>query len=135
MSIPANATDIVKTNTLEYWKIPGQSILYGRVFDGAILDKEQVEENEVARRPLLDFDVPIPYILDISKIDKITKEGRTLSSQLTEGFSAIALIVGSGLSKVMGNYALMLNRPKVPLKLFTSLDEARIWVRDYMPKN
>lgn len=133
MEIPSTSTGAVKTSTTEYWKVDGEDILYGNILAGSILDVEQVKENADKRMELLDINRPIPSILDITKIDKITKEGRKLSSTSTDGISAIALIVGSGLSKIIGNYAIMLNKPKIPLKLFTSLTDARLWARDYMP--
>ena len=126
MEIPSGSLNKVITSTTEYWKVEEEDILYGNILPGAVLDVEQVQENADKRMELLDINRPIPSILDITKIDKITKEGRALSSTLTNGLSCIALIVGSGLSKIIGNYALMLNRPKIPLKLFTSVEEAKI---------
>ena len=133
MEIPSGSSNKVITSTTEYWKAEEEDILYGNILPGAVLDVEQVQENADKRMELLDINRPIPSILDITKIDKITKEGRALSSTLTNGLSCIALIVGSGLSKIIGNYALMLNRPKIPLKLFTSVEEAKNWVKDYKP--
>ena len=133
MDIPSISSNIVRTPTTEYWKIPGEDILYGNILPGAFLDVDEVKENALKRAELLDVNRPIPSILDITKIDKITKEARKESSASTEGISAIAIIVDSGLSKIIGNYAIMLNRPVVPIRLFTSLTDARFWVRDYMP--
>jgi len=134
MEIPSTSTAIVKTSTTEYWKIQGEDVLYGNILPGAVLDVGEVKENAEMRMQLLDINRPIPSILDITKIDKISKEGRKLSSNSTDGLSCIAMLVDSGLSKIIGNYAIMLNRPKIPIKLFTSLVEARLWTRDYMPK-
>lgn len=131
MEIPNDSTKVISTKTMEYWII--DDVLFCDIHKSAYIDVENVQENAEARKPLLDSDRPVPMIIDITKIDKLTKEGRTLSSTLTEGISAIAIIIGSGLSKVIGNYAIMINRPKVPTKLFTSITDARLWVRDYKP--
>ena len=134
MEIPSTSTGVITTTTTEYWKNEGEDVLYGNILPGAILDVDQVRENAEKRMELLDINRPIPSILDITKIDRITKEGRKLSSASTDGISCIAIIVDSGLSKIIGNYAIMINRPKIPIRLFTSLTDARLWVRDYLPK-
>jgi hypothetical protein len=131
MEIPNESIEAISTKTMEYWVL--DDVLYANILNKAYIDVTDVQDNSEARKPLLDVDRPIPMIIDITKIDKLTKEGRTLSSTLTEGISAIAIIIGSGLSKVIGNYAIMINRPKVPTKLFTSITDARLWVRDYKP--
>jgi len=134
MEIPSTSSNKVLTSTTEYWKVEGEDILYGNILPGSILDVAEVKENAEMRMTLLDINRPMPSILDITKINKITKEGRSLSSNSVDGISCIAMLVDSGLSKIIGNYAIMLNRPKIPVKLFTSLTEARLWVRDYLPK-
>lgn len=134
MQIPSISSDIIRTPTTEYWKMPGEDILYGNILPGAFLDVDEVKENALRRAELLDVNRPIPSILDITEIRKITKEARKESSRSTAGLSAIAMIVDSGLSKIIGNYAIILNRPAIPVRLFTSLKEARIWVRDHLPQ-
>ena len=134
MEIPSTSSNKVLTSTTEYWKVEGEDILYGNILPGSILDVAEVKENAEMRMTLLDINRPMPSILDITKINKITKEGRSLSSNSVDGISCIAMLVDSGLSTIIGNYAIMLNRPKIPVKLFTSLTEARLWVRDYLPK-
>lgn len=135
MEIPSISINIIRTPTTEYWKVPGEDILYGNILPGAFLDVDDVKENALRRSELLDVNRPIPSILDITKIDKITKDARKESSAATDGISAIAIIVDSGLSKIIGNYAIMLNRPAVPIRLFTSVTDARFWARDYMPND
>jgi len=131
MEAPQESIEVIKTKTSEYWVI--DDVLYANIVEKAVLDVSEVQENFDARKPLLNPERPIPTIIDITKIDRITKEGRALSSTLTEGMSAIAIIISSGLSKIIGNYAIMINRPKVPTKLFNSVEDARMWVGDYKP--
>jgi hypothetical protein len=131
MEIPSESTEVITTKTTEYWVV--DDVLYGNILKKAHVDVVEIKENFEARKPLLDPERPIPWILDLTEIDKITKEGRALSSTLTEGMSAIAIIISSGLSKIIGNYAIMINRPAIPTKLFNSITDARLWVRDYKP--
>lgn len=131
MEVPKESREIITTKTTEYWVV--DDVLYGNVLKNAYIDVAEIQENFEARKPMLNPERPIPWILDLTQIDRITKEGRVLSSTLTEGMSAIAIVVSSGLSKIIGNYAIIINRPKIPTKLFTSVTEARLWVRDYKP--
>ena len=45
---------------------------------------------------------------------------------------AIALLVGSPLSRVIGNFFVGLNRSTFPLRLFTSEEEAIAWLRTFL---
>jgi hypothetical protein len=41
---------------------------------------------------------------------------------------AVALLIGSPLSRVLGNFYLRFNRPETPTRLFSSEAEARAWL-------
>jgi len=41
---------------------------------------------------------------------------------------AVALLIGSPLSRVVGNFYLRFNRPETPTRLFSSEEEARAWL-------
>ncbi len=132
MIIPENAT-VVRTETSEYWLVEGEDVLYANIIPNSVLELEHVKANLAKRSELLNLERPIPTILDIRKIERISKEARSFSSKSTDGLSAIALLVDSGLSRVIGNYALMLHRPKIPTKLFTSEEAALEWINQYQP--
>lgn len=42
---------------------------------------------------------------------------------------AVALVVGSPLSRAIGNFFLGLNKPAMPMRLFTDEDEAVGWLK------
>ena len=44
---------------------------------------------------------------------------------------AVALVIDSPLSRVLGNFFLGFNRPETPARLFTSVDEARAWLNTF----
>lgn len=46
--------------------------------------------------------------------------------------SAAAIIVGTPVSKVLGNFYLGLSNPYLPSRLFTSEDEALAWLKGYL---
>lgn len=45
---------------------------------------------------------------------------------------AVALLIGSPISKVIGSFFLGLNKPSYPLRLFTSEQEAVQWLKDFI---
>jgi hypothetical protein len=45
---------------------------------------------------------------------------------------AVALLMGSPVSRVLGNLYLGLNKPPIPTRLFTSEDEAQVWLRSFV---
>jgi hypothetical protein len=40
-----------------------------------------------------------------------------------------ALLTDSGFSKILGNLFLLLDKPKMPVKMFTDIDEAIAWLK------
>ena len=46
---------------------------------------------------------------------------------------AVALVVESPLSTVLGNFYLGFNRPETPTRLFTSVAEAEDWLATFQP--
>ena len=123
----------VVTQTTHYWREEGAEILFGEVMTKADITLEHVVENHEKRQALLPDGKPIPIVLNIKSILKISKEARKYSAETaSDEFSCIAMIVDSGLSKVIGNYALFLNRPKIPTKLFNNAADAEKWVQQYL---
>jgi hypothetical protein len=45
---------------------------------------------------------------------------------------AVALLMGSPVSRVLGNLYLGLNKPPIPTRLFTSEEEAKVWLRSFL---
>ncbi len=72
-----------------------------------------------------------PILVDIRKIRSISKEARDHFAMRDRkpGVVAIALLVSSPLSRIIGNFFLGLNQPKVPTKLFTDEGMAVDWIR------
>ena len=71
-----------------------------------------------------------PLFIDISRCKSITRDARThyARKQVGEGVSAIALLIDSPVSKVIGNMFLGFSKPKHPLKLFNSEPNAIEWL-------
>ena len=118
----------VSTKTLSLRKSDDGRILYGELLTEAKLTLKNAKENSLARASLLDADNPIPYICNIKKINTAEGDARAFMSKDTAGLSCVALVVESnGISKIIADYALWINRPVVPTKIFTTIQSAERW--------
>jgi hypothetical protein len=84
-----------------------------------------LQKNAGRRRPLL---------VDLREVKSQTAEARAYLAG-REGIQvsqAVALLTGSPLSRVLGNFYLGLNKPSIPTRLFTSEEEARAWLRSFL---
>lgn len=72
-----------------------------------------------------------PILVDLRKIKSISKEARDHFSMRGRkpNVTAIAMLVSSPLSKIIGNFFLGLNRPTVPTRLFSSEKEGILWIK------
>jgi hypothetical protein len=69
----------------------------------------------------------------MSRVKSIAREARDYDAREAARVApAVALIVGSPLSRMIGNFFLGLNRTAVPIRLFTSEPAARSWLRRYL---
>ena len=79
----------------------------------------------------------LPVYNDIKGVKSITREARlfTSSEDSDQVSSAAALLIGSPVSKVIGNFFLGLNKSPYPTKLFTSKEKAVKWLKGFVEKN
>jgi len=69
-------------------------------------------------------------IMDIRNVVGVSKEVRGLAKTdaITKNHEAFAIIVGSILSRLIANFFLGINKPKVPVKLFENKATAKNWL-------
>lgn len=74
-----------------------------------------------------------PLLIDIRGIKSTTRKARqhmaTIGATLVKG---AALITGSAINRTLGNIFLKIDRPPVPIKLFTNEASAREWLKQYI---
>ena len=72
-----------------------------------------------------------PILVDLREIKSISKEARDHFSMRGRkpNVTAIAMVVSSPLSRIIGNFFLGLNRPTVPTRMFTAESEAILWMK------
>lgn len=76
-----------------------------------------------------------PVLNDIRRAKAmINRDARTFASseEACEITSAVALLVDSPVSRVIGNFFLGINKPPFPTKLFTSETQAIKWLKGFL---
>jgi hypothetical protein len=78
-------------------------------------------------------DCKCAFLLDIRHVRSADKECRAYgtSSDTSTHPTAMALLVKSPVSRVIGNFYIGLNKPLYPTKLFTSEESAVEWLQGY----
>lgn len=67
----------------------------------------------------------------VISMDKPTRE--YLSSEAaTQGLLASAIIVNSPFSSFLGNFFLFVNKPKIPVRIFSSMPIAERWLEQFI---
>lgn len=73
-------------------------------------------------------------IVDAREIKSISREAREFFSLRGRESRVVgfAFIIGSPLSSFIGNFFIHLNKPRVPVKLFTDQEKAKMWCTQIM---
>ncbi|MCK9381775.1 MAG: hypothetical protein M0P95_12030 [Sulfuritalea sp.] len=75
-----------------------------------------------------------PMVVDTSTMKSLARGARHYyaSEQAAKAASAVGLIVGTPVSRVLGNFYLGLSNPHLPTRLFASESEALEWLKGYI---
>jgi hypothetical protein len=74
-----------------------------------------------------------PALADIRNITSSTREAR--QHHAGDGINlgpACAILVGSPISSIIGNFFLKINRPNIPVKIFHSEPSAVVWLKGFI---
>jgi hypothetical protein len=76
----------------------------------------------------------LPLFIDTMTMRSLSREARHYyaSEEAAAVASAAAIIIGSPVSRVLGNFYLGLSNPHLPSRLFTDEDEALAWLRGFL---
>lgn len=99
----------------------------------ADISLEDAQENTKAIEMLYEGE-KFPLLIDTRQVKYISKEARdhfSIGDRATV-LNSFALLVGSPLSRIIGNFFMGLNKPSVPMRLFTSEKEALKWLKQYV---
>lgn len=75
-----------------------------------------------------------PLLVDLRRIQTVDLEARVYfaSAEGGAGSVAVALLIGSPISRMIGNFFLGVNRPLLPVRLFTDETEALEWLKGFL---
>ncbi|MCB0409645.1 MAG: hypothetical protein KDD29_05465 [Flavobacteriales bacterium] len=93
---------------------------------------EDAKENSIAVNSF--SGTKYSMLVDTREIKSITKEARNHFSMNNRESKvvAFAMLIKSPLSKVIANFFLGLNKPRVPVKIFTNEKKAIDWCKTYL---
>jgi len=76
----------------------------------------------------------LPLLADLRNLKSIDREAREYyaGNEAAKFFRACVLLIDSPVSRIMGNFFLNFNKPKFPVKLFTSESEAIEWLKGFI---
>jgi hypothetical protein len=74
-----------------------------------------------------------PTLIDATTLKSVTKEARDYfgSDEGSRQILASALIINSVVGKFITNFFLQINKPKVPIRVFTDKKDAVSWLRQF----
>ncbi len=122
----------VKTRTCVLW---ADTLVRGRFLDGAEVTGEDAAEN-IAVTTRLTGGRRFPVLVDLRSVRSQSAEARAYQAgpEALRVTLAVALIIGSPLSRMIGNFYLGFNKPPVPTRLFTSVSEAEDWLSTFLER-
>lgn len=119
--IPAFRVELRSDGLLVYHPLPGLALTY------AIARQVLVEGLKIV-------DGPKPTMVLMQDMARVDREARALfaSEEYMRLCSQTALVVGSPVSRVIGNFFVGLNRPRYPCKIFDQPELAAAWLRGFV---
>lgn len=97
------------------------------------LTDAQHDFNEAAK---LTNNTKVPVLADSRNYTEHTKEVRDFyaSKEMAKSITAMAVLVDSLPTRIIGNFFIMTSRPHFPTKLFTKEDVAIAWLKEILKK-
>ena len=76
----------------------------------------------------------LPILADMRRIKSMPRESRIYLSgeEATKTASALAVLIETSISKIIGNFILGLNKPTYPVKMFNSKQKAIEWLKEFL---
>jgi hypothetical protein len=130
-----NSSDIITTRTSKT-RLGDDGIIRSAMLPGAEDNLETAKEN-VSAGIKVSRGEKRPLLLDISNIKSMDRDARIYyaNSEKREGAEkAVALLIKSPLSRMIGNLFLGLNKSTLPTRLFTDENKALEWLKNFLDK-
>ena len=113
-------SEVIETSIGKVW-LDEEGIIREKVHAGSVIDLDVAKE-EIAAYAVLCKNEARPILVDIRNVKSVTREARShlAGEEGTKVTRAVALLIGSPLSKIMGNFFLGLNKTSFPSRLFNT---------------
>jgi len=125
---------LFSTKTIEYYIRP-DGLFYNKIITNRALDVLDIQDQlEICRQIYEKYNAKLLVISDLRNLKGMTKEARRYSQQIApfeQYIGATAVLIKSGLSKMLGNILIGLNKGNYPNKLFTKEAEAVAWLEQF----
>lgn len=120
----------VQTSVFTTW-VDQNGICRTQVKKNSVVDLTEAIENTKAVIKVSN-NIIRPLLVDLREIKSISKPARDHFAirNRVPPISAIAMLVKSPLSRIIGNFFLGINKPSVPTKLFSSEKTALVWLKN-----
>ena len=124
----------VETSTQKLYWDSDNDIVWGELFADQVteeLAKENVDAQESVRDAVSKAKTRV--LIDMTAVSEISKEARDyFANERTASIQrATALLIGSPVSRVIGNFFMGLNKPISPTRLFTDPQKAIQWLHTF----
>jgi len=131
LEIPVE-TKVIETTAFQTW-MGNDGIARTKVKPQSEITVKEAKENSDAVNSL-HSETNFPLLVDARNIKSMTKDARDHFSMNNRAsyVNAFAILIDSPLSKIIGNFFMGLNKPRVPARLFTEEEEALLWLRGYL---
>jgi hypothetical protein len=133
--IPVDAQGVIDTRTERLWLHPAGYVV-AEVRPGLVADLDDAVVN-VAAVGQLAAGLPRPLLLDMrAHATAATRECREYYAgvEAQKVNVAVAMLVRSNISRVIGNFFLGLNKTRFPFRMFSDVDEAVAWLGEFLPR-
>lgn len=130
MQTPTTPNRIVINNT-EIW-IDELGIIHTKLQEGMHVMLEDAQAHVQAGLEMTGGKKH-PVLVDLRKIKSMERGARAFyaGSNTTRIEKAVAILIGSPIGQVIGNFFIGLNRSTVPTRLFTAEEDALDWLKEY----
>lgn len=131
----ANASmkkDMYEIENAKIW-LDNDGIFNIAVNPGARVTKTDIEEGNNLMKEIVGS-CRVPLLIQMREVLSMEREARNLvqAEQQRTIVAAVALLVGSPVSMVIGNLFIGLNKLPIPTRLFTSESQARDWLKGFV---
>ena len=126
------SNEISRTNIAQVWMTDNG--IFHAIFDTNVnLTLEEAKEI-IALEKKLSGGNRHPAFVDIQKVKTVHQDARQYfaSDSAAEIQVAAALLIGSPVSRAIGNFFLRLNKPILPVQMFTDKKQALHWLEQFL---